>query len=583
MKAHDGTHPTAEVLLALGTGKLDDAAVEPVLAHLETCHDCQTRLSSLSGDSMLARLRAVHGAVSTRAATAAPAALDVLPELRNHPQYEVLRELGRGGMGVVYLAKNKLMERDEVLKVVNKQLLGQDGAAERFLREIRSAARLNHRNIVTAYTTLQVGDLLIFAMEYVVGDDLAKVVKDRGPLPVANACFYIREAAMGLQHASERRMIHRDIKPGNLMLAREGKKHIVKILDFGLAKATREGGTTHDLTGDNKMLGTPDYIAPEQALDATRVDIRADIYSLGCSLHYLLTGKAPFKAKSLYELLQAHISMNATPVHELRPEVPAELSAVIAKMMAKDPAQRYQTPAEVAKALAPFMKAGVKALPAERAGAIPDPWTTVSAAAAPSTASRTDTVSRTERQETIVEQPAPLVQMSPHVAALGPSGRLRRRKLLIGAGIGVGVLLIMVLGVALIAPGVFMLRTKDGTIVLEDLPSDAVVTVNGKKVTLELKGDGKAIQIRVVPGKHTLEIQRDGFKIQTAKVMLAAGERKPVHVRLEPNPTAAPDEIINTIGMKLKRIKPGTFTMGSPKQEEGRLDNEGPQHEVEIT
>ncbi len=218
MEARAISHPSIDVLRALGAGKLAEAAAEPVLAHLETCADCQTQLSTLSGDDFLARLRAAGGRAGTEAATQSFAG--VLPELRNHSQYEVVRELGRGGMGVVYLARNKPMDREEVLKVVNKKRLGQAGAAERFLREIRSAAKLSHPNIVTAYSALRVGDLLVLAMEYVVGEDLAKVVKARGPLPVANACFYIHQAALGLQHASDKGMIHRDIKPGNLILRR---------------------------------------------------------------------------------------------------------------------------------------------------------------------------------------------------------------------------------------------------------------------------------------------------------------------------------------------------------------------------
>jgi hypothetical protein len=281
------------------------------------------------------------------------------------PGYEILGELGRGGMGVVYLAKNVRMERLEVLKVVNQMFLAQPGAAERFLREIRSAARLSHPNIVTAYAAPESGNLLVFAMEYVPGEDLAKVVKGRGPLPVPHACAYAYQAALGLQHAFEKGMVHRDIKPGNLILARDGKKHVIKILDFGLAKATREkGGPGHDLTGTGQMMGTPDYVAPEQTLDAARADIRADIYSLGCTLYFLLTGSPPFRANSLYEMLHAHQTREATSLSHLRREVPAELAAVVARMLAKDPARRYQQPVEVAQALAPFVKAGGTPLPA---------------------------------------------------------------------------------------------------------------------------------------------------------------------------------------------------------------------------
>jgi serine/threonine protein kinase len=261
-------------------------------------------------------------------------------------------------MGVVYLAKNKLMDRLEVLKVINKTLLDHPGAIERFLREIRSAAKLSHANVVAAYSAVQQGELLAFAMEYIEGQDLASLVKSRGPVPVIHACYYVQQAALRLQHAHEKQMVHRDIKPQNLILAREGKKHIVKVLDFGLAKATREKQEDSGLTGEGAMLGTPDYIAPEQALDAAKADIRADIYSLGCTLYYLLAGRPPFSANSLSAILLAHQMEEAKPLNIVRPEVPEELAAVVRKMMAKSPARRYQTPLEVVQALGLFVKQG---------------------------------------------------------------------------------------------------------------------------------------------------------------------------------------------------------------------------------
>jgi hypothetical protein len=205
---------------------------------------------------------------------------------------------------------------------------------------------------------MRAGDRIVLAMEYVEGCDLAGLVKERGPLPIAHACQFVYQAAQGLQHAHERGMVHRDIKPGNLMLARHGTRATVKILDFGLAKATQEAPLDGGLTREGQMLGTPDYIAPEQSLDAQKADIRADIYSLGCTLYYLLTGGPPFEAHSLYEILQAHHSRDATPVNRVRPDVPAELAALIGKMMAKAPEHRFQTPGEVAQALKPFFKPG---------------------------------------------------------------------------------------------------------------------------------------------------------------------------------------------------------------------------------
>ena len=261
-------------------------------------------------------------------------------------------------MGVVYLAHNRLMGRDEVLKVVSKHLIERKGVLERFSREIRSAARLMHPNIVHAYSAFRCGESVVFAMEYVDGLDLAKLVKAKGPMSVAHASYFVHQAALGLQHAHEQGMVHRDIKPGNLMLTRKGDKSIVKVLDFGLAKATRESPHEGALTHEGQMLGTPDFIAPEQIRDAQSAGIQADIYSLGCTLYYLLTGGPPFKATSLYDLLQAHFSMDAQPLNLIRPSVPIELAALVAKMMAKEPGRRFQTPAEVAEALKPFFKKG---------------------------------------------------------------------------------------------------------------------------------------------------------------------------------------------------------------------------------
>jgi serine/threonine protein kinase/TPR repeat protein len=407
MEARPTSHPSAESLRALALGKLDDNTASEVLSHLDVCPDCSKEVTAATNDDFLNRLRQVHtpsgtpapakplakGVVGTQPGAVPTTLHNVPPELADYSQYEVLRELGRGGMGVVYLAKNKMMDRLEVLKVVNKALLNQPGAVERFLREIRSAAKLNHPNVVAAYSALQLGDLLAFAMEYVEGEDLHALVKARGPLPVVNACHYVQQAAIGLQHAFEKGMVHRDIKPQNLILAREGKKHIIKVLDFGLAKATREKSADTELTGEGQMLGTPDFMAPEQTMDAAKADIRADIYSLGCTLYFLLTAGPPFRGKSLGAVLLAHQSTQAQPLNLVRADVPEELAAAVRKMMAKEPAQRYQTPADVVKALATAGRPSAKG--ASSKSSLPTP--------AP--AARSEEEKRLLRAETILPPP----------------------------------------------------------------------------------------------------------------------------------------------------------------------------------
>jgi serine/threonine protein kinase/formylglycine-generating enzyme required for sulfatase activity len=366
-------HPDDQILKAYGLGKLDTQQARTVNDHLEVCADCRQRISGLTSDSFLDRFRQgrlpsdrstggtsiVDGTMSFVQAPAAssPPSADTLPAgLANHPDYEIKRELGRGGMGVVYLAHNMLMGRDEVLKVMGRQIMERPGVLERFLREIRAVAKLRHPNIVTAYAATRMGDSIVFGMEYVEGLDLSKMVKAKGTLPVAHACNFIHQAALGLQHAHEKGLVHRDIKPHNLMLSRDGNKPTVKVLDFGLAKLAREEKVDVALTTEGQALGTPDYIAPEQIIDAQGADIRADIYSLGGSLYFLLAGRPPFKANSLYDMYQSHISREPDPLNLVRSEVPSELACLVAKMMAKDPARRFQTPGEVAEALKPFFK-----------------------------------------------------------------------------------------------------------------------------------------------------------------------------------------------------------------------------------
>ena len=308
------------------------------------------------------------GGAATAAASGPASTLP--PELANHPDYEIIRELGHGGMGVVFLAHNRIMGLNEVLKVVGPDVIKSPGVFDRFQREIRTVSRLHHPNIVAARYAFRCGESLVFAMEYVEGLDLARTVKAKGPVPVGRACYFVHQAAQGLQHAHEAGTVHRDIKPSNLMLTHKEGKAVIKVLDFGLAKAEREqealdpipAGANRDLgkgrrlTLTEDMLGTPDFIAPEQIADSQGADIRADIYSLGCTLYFLLSGRPPFDAASIRDTLRGHRSIEAPLLHLVRPEVPAELASLVAKMMAKEPDLRFQTPSEVASALAPFFK-----------------------------------------------------------------------------------------------------------------------------------------------------------------------------------------------------------------------------------
>lgn len=276
------------------------------------------------------------------------------PELAGHPRYQVLKQLGAGGMGTVYQARHRLMERLVALKVVKPHLVDKPGAVDRFRREARAAAQLSHPNIVTAYDAETVGNAHFLVMEFVEGENLADLGARQGPLPAAQACDYVRQAALGLEHAHQRGTVHRDIKPQNLILTPQGQ---IKILDFGLARFLSESGPENGDTQAGVVMGSPDYMAPEQARDAHHADIRADIYALGCTLYQLLAGRVPFPGGSAVDKVSAHLHRQPAPLSRLRRDLPAELVQVVQRMMAKEPAQRYPTPAVAAEALTPFCQA----------------------------------------------------------------------------------------------------------------------------------------------------------------------------------------------------------------------------------
>jgi formylglycine-generating enzyme required for sulfatase activity len=418
----------------------------------------------------------------------------------------------------------------------------------------------------------------------------------------ANACNYVYQAALALQHAHEHGMVHRDIKPSNLMLARQGSRAVIKVLDFGLAKVRSEGPTDGSLTHEGQMLGTPDFISPEQIRNARGADIRADIYSLGCTLYYLLTGAPPFQGTSLYDILQAHHSMEAKPLNLARPEVPVELAALVAKMMAKEPERRFQEPKEVAQALSPFFKKGAVAFqgpgadisqlghtlmdrpapglvstPTQPATSDEGPGVRPKVAAEPS-ASETQWKSLLDlgqTQASRVDKPAP-----------APVTRHRPRWL--WPAVAAGALLLGLLGTY----GVILrLRTPNGTIELANLPEDAEVFVDGTEAAVTWPGGGKPAVITVLPGQHKVMVKKDGVEISGDEVTVQAGSRAKFTVRVvsgtEPTPevpkASALPSIENSIGMTLRLIPAGEFLMGSPDDDSEAYPPEKPLHRVRIT
>lgn len=282
-------------------------------------------------------------------------------------QYIILEQIGQGGMGRVYKARHRTMNRIVALKVLATSLLKNERALDLFLREVHAAARLVHPHIVTAFDANKTGERYYLVMEYIDGPNLDQLVQQQGPLEVGLACDLIRQAAIGLQCAHGQHMVHRDIKPANLLIQLrgaegEGAPGLVKISDFGLARLYQpeKNPNVSDtiLTKPNTVMGTPDYLSPEQARNLHKTDIRSDLYSLGCSFYFLLSGRVPFPGGTAMEKLIRHGTEKPEPIETFRKDVPPEVSAILTKLMAKLPEDRYQEPSDLAAALEPFSVSG---------------------------------------------------------------------------------------------------------------------------------------------------------------------------------------------------------------------------------
>ncbi|MFH1924024.1 MAG: serine/threonine-protein kinase, partial [Planctomycetota bacterium] len=472
--------------------------------------------------------------------------------------YLVLDRIGEGGMGQVYKAEHKVMKRVVALKTLPAAATKSERAVQRFHREVEVAARLSHPNIVTAHDAGESHGVHYLVMEYVEGSNLASLVRSHGCLPVSTAINHVTQAARGLEYAHNKNVIHRDIKPSNLVLDSEG---IVKVLDMGLARLSKMVGpydstAEETLTGTGQAMGTIDYMPPEQAENTKTVDERADIYSLGCTLFYLLVGRSIYTGDTTVTKLLAHREALIPSLCAERPDVAKELDAVFQRMVAKRPEDRYGSMTEVItelqKCAAPTSEQCAE---------------TTDLGDIPLSSAHVGTFPAVKTEETPADDSLPLdlPVVSPMDTLFRKRPEKDKKQQIIYGSVAAGFFfLVLLLSVVL------MLRTPEGTLVVTVNEADAEILLDDGKVTLKNPGEKEPVEIEVVEGKHTLRVRKGGFQTFTKEFTIELGGKETIRVELRPMvrkdvaATPRPPEP----AVQQRPVQPAETTVGSAAEQD---------------
>ncbi|MBC8355707.1 MAG: DUF1080 domain-containing protein [Planctomycetes bacterium] len=530
--------PTSDELQSFLLGEAVDEVMQAIAEHVDTCLECQTTLDQFSkqdevlvaelgqaipvgaeDDAEMQRLLTLASKLplaSRRRDASSEAGSEFIDESGTQlGQYQLAEKLGEGGMGVVYKATHLQLKRSVALKVLAPRWNQDAEASSRFQREIESAGRLDHPNIVRPTDAGEADGRHYLVMEFVDGLDLATLVNRLGPLRVADACELARQTAIGLQHAHEHKLVHRDIKPSNMMIRVESPtgqaaKGVVKILDFGLTRLRESELTEQELTSRNQVMGTADYMAPEQATSPHQVDIRADLYSLGCTLYKLLTGEAPFTAAaypSAFERMQAHAQQPPPLFSDHRADAPETLDQLMNQLLAKSPADRFQNPLEVANALEEFTQG--TDLPALVHRAI-----------------ETADVGLQDRETASRKRNATDVHEQPDRRQKANVSRLRT----VPGLISLAVLAIVIL---YFSPQIIRITTNHGLLILQVDAPDVEITIREGDTIIHDRITDRRISLRA--GEYEIEVRElpEGLRFFADEFQIVRGGRAVVTAKLE--------------------------------------------------